>query len=242
MEKEHSIVQWVLEAQRSSYAADALIEQYLPFIKSETAKYLKRMPMEGQDDELSIAMLAFYESVMSYRPGRGSFLRLAATAIRNRLIDHHRLESRHRGLISYHAQDETGDTPLLERIADDSDHAETLTLREAAREEITEFSEQLASFQLSLVDIADNCPRQERTMRACMTVLRYAKQQPQLLQQLLRSKKLPIRELADNTGVDRKILERHRKYLVAVLLAYTNGFEIIRDHLYQLQKKEVQQV
>jgi len=73
-------------------------------------------------------------------------------------------------------------------------------------------------------------------------VLRYAKQQPQLLQQLLRSKKLPIRELADNTGVDKKILERHRKYLVAVLLAYTNGFEIIRDHLYQLQKKEVQQV
>jgi len=48
--------------------------------------------------------------------------------------------------------------------------------------------------------------------------------------------------LAEKTGVDRKTLERHRKYLVAVLLAYTNGFEIIRDHLYQLQKKEVQQV
>jgi len=79
-------------------------------------------------------------------------------------------------------------------------------------------------------------------MRACMKVLRYARQQPQLLEQLIRSKKLPIGELAEKTGVDRKTLERHRKYLVAVLLAYTNGFEIIRDHLYQLQKKEVQQV
>jgi len=242
MEKEHALVQWVMEAQRSSYAADALIEQYIPFIKSETAKYIKRIPQEGQDDAFSIAMLAFYESIIAYKSGRGSFLRFAATSIKNRLIDHHRRERRHQGLISYHEQDAADELSLLERVADDSDHIQALTLREAAREEIAEFSGQLSAFDLSLMDIADNCPRQERTMRACMKVLRYARQQPQLLEQLIRSKKLPIGELAEKTGVDRKTLERHRKYLVAVLLAYTNGFEIIRDHLYQLQKKEVQQV
>ena len=43
----------------------------------------------------------------------------------------------------------------------------------AARTEIEEFSHQLESFGLTLSDIADNCPRQERTMDACMKVLEH---------------------------------------------------------------------
>ena len=38
-------------------------------------------------------------------------------------------------------------------------------------------------------------------------------------------------ELSRGSGVERKTIERHRRYLVAVLLAFTNGFEIIRGHL-----------
>ena len=54
----------------------------------------------------------------------------------------------------------------------------------------------------------------------------------------MRSRKLPIAQLAEGAGVDRKTLERHRKYLVAILLAYTNGYEIIRGHLRQINGKE----
>ena len=31
-------------------------------------------------------------------------------------------------------------------------------------------------------------------------------------------------------------MERHRKYLVALLLIYTNGYEIIRGHLAQVME------
>ena len=41
-------------------------------------------------------------------------------------------------------------------------------------------------------------------------------------------------ELAELSGVSRKTMERHRTYLVAILLAYTNGYEIIRGHLCQI--------
>ena len=33
------------------------------------------------------------------------------------------------------------------------------------------------------------------------------------------------------SGVERKTLERHRKYILAMLLIQTNGYEIIRGHL-----------
>lgn len=35
-----------------------------------------------------------------------------------------------------------------------------------------------------------------------------------------------------------KTLERHRNYLVAILLAYTNGYEIIRGHLSRIHRRE----
>lgn len=57
---------------------------------------------------------------------------------------------------------------------------------------------------------------------------------------MIRSRKLPLSQLALGSGAEKKTLERHRKYLIAILLAFTNGFEIIRGHLSQM-KKEAQQ-
>ena len=216
---EHEIVRSVAAAQKDAQAADALVRQYLPFIKAETAKFLKRIPVEGQDDELGIAMFAFHEAAMAYQSGRGSFLKLAAAAIRNRLIDYQRMEQRHAGHISLD-QTVDGDAEgrtLLETI--DTGHDEIVHRQElgAAQEEIMQFARELAQYGLRLTDIAENCPKQERTLAACHRVL------------------------SAESGVDRKTMERHRKYLVALLLAFTNGFEIIRGHLRQMARpvKEV---
>ena len=110
--------------------------------------------------------------------------------------------------------------------------------RSAAKEEIEEYAAQLESFGLSLTDIADNCPKQDRTLEACHKALTYAKEHIELLDILLTSKKLPMSQLALGSGVSIKTLERHRKYMVAILLAYTNGFEIIRGHLRQIAPRK----
>ena len=152
---EHDIVSQVRSAKTDSEAADALIRQYMGFIRSETVKFLHTAPENGHEDELSIAMLAFYEAVLAYEKSRGAFLPYAARAIKNRLIDHYRTEKRHGNVISLH-------TPL----GGEEDGGELL----------------------------DTIP-------------------------------------------DTKTMERHRKYLVAILLAFTNGYEIIRGHLCQVGPK-----
>ena len=91
---EHSIVGQVYAAKTDPEAADALIGQYMGFIRSETVKFVHAAPEDGHEDELSIAMLAFYEAVLGYEKSRGAFLPFAARAIRNRLIDHYRTERR----------------------------------------------------------------------------------------------------------------------------------------------------
>ncbi len=235
--QEHDIVSRVLAAQESSRAADDLIEQYLPFIKSETARSLGRFPTQD-DDELSIAMFAFYEAAMSYKSGRGAFLKLAATAIKNRLIDYRRKQSRHEGHLSLDAPAGEYERSMGEQVADAQADLSVHHDRSDARQEITHFVLQLSEFGLSLTDIAENCPKQDRTMAACMQVLDYARQNSSLLEQLVSTGKLPVQQLVAGARVDKKTIERHRKYIVAILLAYTNGFEIIRAHLQMLKRKE----
>ena len=108
--------------------------------------------------------------------------------------------------------------------------------RDATRAEIEELTRQMQEFGVSISDVADNCPKQQRTLAACRQALQYARENPELFDVLLHTKKLPVGQLAAGSGVERKTLERHRKYMVALLLIYTNGYEIIRGHLKQVMK------
>ena len=236
MNDEHKIIQQVYAAKEDIQAADDLIRAYLPFIKAETAKFLKRPPMEGQDDELSIAMMAFHEAIGGYSRARGSFLKYAAMLIRSRLVDYSRREQRHSRVLSLDAPIGEEDATLGETLADDRDPHEEVAIRDVTRAEIEELTRQMQVFGVSLSDVADNCPRQQRTLDACRKALQYARENPELLDDLLKTKRLPIGQLATGSGVERKTLERHRKYMVALLLIYTNGYEIIRGHLKQVMK------
>lgn len=206
----------------------------MPFIKSETAKFLKRPP-DPSDDELSIAMFAFYEAVRSYTKSRGAFLNFAALQIRSRLIDNYRREKRNKGQISLDSSDEE-QADLLETIPDGHDEYEATEMREATRQEIEELTAQMTDFGVSMTDVADNSPRQSRTVESCRRAIAYARSHPDILEDFLRTKRVPIARLAEGAAVDRKSLERHRRYLVAVLLICTNGYEILRGHIMQVLK------
>ena len=232
---EHSIVSQVHAAKNDPDAADALIGQYIGFIRSETVKFTHAAPENDHEDELSIAMLAFYEAILGYDRTRGAFLPYAARAIRNRLVDHYRTEKRHGNVVSLHAPagDEENRT-LLDTLPDHRDEIGDYEARSASQQEIREFGQTLSRFGLTFSDVADNCPRQDRTLASCRRVLDFARANPELLERVERTGKLPMAELALGSGVEKKTLERHRKYLVAILLAFTNGYEIIRGHLCQL--------
>ena len=230
----HQIISQVYAAKKDSRAADRLIEDYMPFIKSETAKFLKRSPVQS-DDELSIAMFAFYEAIRSYSRLKGSFLKFAALQIRNRLIDNYRREKRNFGHVSLDAEDDDNNE-LMDTIMDEHNDYEEKELREATKQEIEELSAQMEDFGVSMNDVADNSPRQRRTLEVCQKAISYARNNPDILEDFLRTKRVPIARLAEGAEVERKSLERHRRYLVAVLLICTNGYEIMRGHIMQVLK------
>jgi len=230
MQSEHQIIRAVYAAKEDVQKADDLIRDYIPFIRSEASKCILK-PCTEQDDEYSIAMIAFHEAILRYERGRGAFLSYASMLIRSRIIDYQRKEFRHQETVSLNAERGDDNRMILDEVADERDHYEESPNLEATKQEIEELSAVMADFGVSFSDVADNSPKQERTLEACASAIRYAAENKYLLDELLRTKKLPLAQLVLGCGAESKTLERHRKYILAMLLIQTNGYEIIRGHL-----------
>lgn len=236
MSEEHSIVQRVYEAKGNMEAADLLISDYLPFIKAQVSKIIKRSLDINQDDEYSIAMIGFHEAIQGYSKNRGSFLNYAALIMQNRIIDYWRKNNRHSQVISLDTPIHDDASTLEDSISDTEDQAENLVRREAVKEEILELSAQMKEFGVSLSDVAENSPKQKRTLKACQKVVAFAKEDDEIMEEFLRTKRLPLKKIVEGSKVAKKKIERHRKYVVALLLIYSNGYEIIRGHLAEMMK------
>ena len=230
MQKDHRIIKAVYGAKKDPRKADELIRSYIPFIRSEAAKCISRVCTE-QDDEYSIALIAFHEAILGYERERGAFLGYASMLIKSRIIDYQRREARHQGQVSIYAESGEDDRTILDEMADGRDHYEEAVNLEATKQEIAELSAVMGRFGVSFSDVADHSPRQERTLEACTRAVRWAAGDELLLEELLRTGKLPMARLVQGSGAERKTLERHRKYILAMLLIQTNGYEIIRGHL-----------
>lgn len=237
MTQEHSILQSVKLAQDDIHAADALIRAYQPFIRSEVSRFINRHAGEN-DDEVSIGMLAFHEAIQSYSKLKGSFLNFASLLIKNRLIDYVRHEKRHQGQVSLDRPiSESGDDSLIDTIAGKSDSKELVRV-EATKKEIEEFIEELSYFGLTLEDMSESSPKQKRTLDSCHEVIRFVNSNKNILNIIMETKKLPITLLVENTSISKKTLERHRKYVLSMVLVLTNGFDIMRGHLEKVIRKE----
>lgn len=225
------------EARYSSKKTDSFIAKYTPFIRSEVLKHGVKGQYLEKSDELSIAMFAFYEAMQNYDRKKGNFFPLAKVYIHNRLVDYYR-KNFDNNIVSLDEKTNKNDSAsLLDSLKDDSNHVELSFDRECTKEEIIEFKKTLSQYNLTFSDIADNSPKQKRTMDICLGALEFAKENREILDTLVETKKLPLSTLTTKGGFDRKTLERHRKYLVGIFLAFTNGFVIIRGHLCQMKRE-----
>lgn len=231
------IIEKVQAAKGNSMAADALIREYLPFIKSETSKVTGQSVNGSYEDELSIAMIGFHEAIESYSKIRGAFLKYASVVMRRKIIDYYRKEKRHMGQVSLDTPVSEGESDtLITRLEEPKNVYEEIEMRDATAAEIRELAEQMKGFDLSLSDISDNCPKQARTLEACQRVIGYMRENPLLIRQTIADGRLPIKLLAEKAEVEKKTIERHRKYIMALVIIYSNGYEIIRGHLKQMNR------
>ena len=191
------------------------IIQYEPFVLKSSSKTVKRY-VSKSDDEWSIALNAFSEAISKYDYDRGSFIAFAELIIQRKLIDYFRTQEK------FKADENAG---WVEDNAAIDYNDQNLKL------EIEAISKILAGYGFSFMDLADCSPKAQKTKAACAKAVSFLLARPMLIAEMRNSSQVPIKIIEKNSGLPRKIIERHRKYIIAVVEILSGDYPYISEYL-----------
>ena len=113
--------------------------------------------------------------------------------------------------------------------ADEDTQAER---EESAASEILSLTDIFSTYGFSFEDLASCSPRTKKTKNSCALAVREILKDNELYDELKMTKKLPMARLSKLSGVSKKILDRHRKYIIAACEVWHGDFPIVREYMH----------
>lgn len=228
-----NIDQIAVQSQKNEELLNSLIERSEFFILKTIAKVTRRY-ISKSEDEWSIALQAFVQAVQKYQDDKGSFFSFADQVICRRLIDYQRRQHKYKNEISVNPH--IFDTPC--EIEDDNSAVTQVVAKIVSHKqdnslkfEIEAANQALSKFSFSFFDLTTCSPKAKKTKLACAIIIEYMMNQPELVQALKRTKQLPLQNIEQNTKITRKIIERHRKYIIAAVVILSGEYPYLADYI-----------
>lgn len=232
LSKKETLEDKVLAIQKGdSVLQNELINQYKPFIAKTVSQVCKRYINE-QDDEFSIGLMAFHESIEKYSTEKGSsLLSFAELIIKRRVIDFIRKESKQQTVkLDTNVDDEESIQNKYEVEVSVEDFQKKLE-QDHRRDEIMHYQTILKQFDLTFQDLVDNSPRHADARENAMKVAHTVIQTPGFKKVLFEKKRLPIKDLEKHVQVSRKTIERNRKYIIAVCIIMASDYVYLKEYV-----------
>ncbi|MCI0182025.1 MAG: RNA polymerase sigma-I factor [Acidibacillus sp.] len=211
-------------------AREQLLHSYLPFVERVASTTCGRA-IARTDDEFQIALLALDEAISSYVTERGAFIRFAETVMRRRLIDSFRANQRRRELpfTAFDETDEEGNVQNSVEVATAlhaHQHQEEAAIR---ADEIKRYSDELELYGIHFMDLTENSPKHADAREHALEAARVVAFDETLRAYFLKTKSLPLKQLAPQVAVSRKTLERQRQYIIAAIVLLLGDYELLHS-------------
>lgn len=229
---EKTLINLLTKAQQGNeQAREELILAYRPLINKVAASKCGRFLDWANDDELSIALLAFNQAIDKYQVNTNSnFASFATMVISHRLIDYFRQEGKHRHLLlSQITEDNNNYLPGELEAAEES--FQKKNLQENRQEELILFSKLLAEYKISLEDLCRSSPKHMDTKLNLARIAQLLISDASLLHKMTTTKMLPIKELMLLTGASRKVLDSGRRYIIALVIIFSHQLHHIKTFI-----------
>lgn len=216
---------------------DTFLKEYEFFIlktaNNVTGKYVTK-----SDDQWSVSLSAFHEAIEAYSFEKGSFLSFSELVIKRRLFDYIKKQSRHFCEITINPH-------IFESDSDEDDvNLKQEVMKQVAKQdddaklEIEAVAEILKGYGFSFFDLVSVSPKAKKTKTVCARAILYIIENKILLNELKRTKLLPIKILENNLKLPRKILERHRKYIIAGAEIISGDYPILSEYLRYIKEEQ----
>lgn len=229
-----------LKASEDEIILNQMIHQHEHFIVN-CAYAVTHHYITKSDDEWSIALMAFVQAIHSYDLKKGSFLSFAKLVIHRRLVDYIRNQSRHNPEISVdpiifdteqpeEEEDVSMRIAVAEKVTTDTGNSVQL--------EIAALNDIFSNYSFSFMDLTDCSPQARKTKSACAKAINYVLDNPIIMNELKSKRQLPLITIEKNGKVPRKILERHRKYIIAAIEILSGEYPILAEYLRYIREEK----
>jgi RNA polymerase sigma factor len=194
------------------------IEANKGFIYSTTNKLCKRHLSWENDEELSIALIAFNISCEKYDKTKGNFYGFSKVIIKNALIDFFRKNQTSPNLIF---ENNDGSVNYIDE-KNSINNYETQIENRFRLDEITLFSEELLKYKIDFNSLIDLSPSHKDTRNNLLNVAFLCSREETILSYLKIKKRLPTKEIIILTASNRKLIEKWRIYIISLILILSN--------------------
>ena len=240
MEPNYTMDHRAVEARRDETVLGLFVAESKGFILRCASKACRRFVTDS-DDEYEVALLAFWEAVKQYSEGSGSFSSFASLVIRRRLMDFFDSQSRRRREIAAgHSmtwdEDEGqagGVVAEVQRVVV-RDSGED---RDAVKEEIAAISDVLGNYGFTFFDVAEASPKAGKTKKCCARAVNWMLALLDRLIQMRKTRSLPVAAISAALDIARKILERHRRYIITATEILDGDYPHLAEYLDYIRKE-----
>ncbi len=228
-----------IRAQADPQFRETFIAESAEFIKAAAGRTLHHYVTE-HDDEWSIALIAFNESIDSYIEERGDFASFAGMVINRRLTDELRKSYRTSSEIPVSPEvmsdngredDEPGFHTEVRTAMSKSAEAAYESEKRTAKDEIEAVQAVLKEYGFSFFDLADCSPKAAKTKAECAKAAGAILRDEKLFAMMRKSKTLPIKEIVEASGVKRKTIDRHRRYIIAAAEILNGEYPLLATYM-----------
>ncbi len=232
----------VIKAQTDERSLNMLIDSHRPFLL-RCASAASRRHISVNDDEWSVTLSAFVQAVQEYRQERGDFYAFAELVIRRRLYDYFRSQSRFREEIPAAPEIfESGpleDSPqpaLQAAVSGKIIQVEPGELKY----EIEAANQAFSAYGFTFSDLAECSPKAQKTRHLCAVAVVCVLRNAELSAELKKTRQLPAKKIQNTAKVPQKILERHRKYIIAAVEILSGEYPCLAEYM-RFIRKELEQ-
>ena len=202
-----------------------------------------------QDEEWSVTLLAFQEAVKNYDRSKGDFWPFASTVVQRRLTDHLRKQYKEEQITYVEPGVLTGETEKEAESRGGIDSEVRRSLSEASvdngdwpgkytiADEIEAVQEEFRKYGLCFYDLTSCSPKAEKSRKKCTAAAKALLEDAALMEQMEKTGTLPMKELEKKSGVSRKILDKHRRYLIAAAVILRGEYPLLAEYLRPLREE-----
>ena len=196
-----------------------IIEEHIPFIIRTISNLTGRYVTIGNDEEYSIALLAFEQAVRDFDEEKGSFLSYARLVIESRLINYFKSKS---------VRNDSKTLSLDELYESGQDFSKKENhSNEDLKEEIELYCRELSLFGLNLEKMADVSPKHRDTRKNAIYAAEIASTDDEIVKKVYEKKKLPIRKVSIISNFSEKVIKRSKVFILGTMLIFIKNLNCL---------------